>query len=388
MGSLFLFCVCSIKALSKHDELRNKGQIFRSKVLFPMKVLTVANRKGGVGKTTTVVQLALCFAKLKKRVLVIDLDPQGNATQLLITRTFIPEDATIGEVLTGRRQLSEVLLKSDLGLDIDVAPASDVIKTVEREIDRYPLRDFILRNALDSVDYDVVLIDTSPAADSNLVRNGLVASTHTLIPIEASLLSISGYVLALEDLDSLFRHLPKTDCPTLLGPFLTRYDSRESVSREAFEYLKEHVDERFTEARIFNSVIRTNTRLKSTVDIKDLKKSQKGYADHLSLATEILERIGGPEAEVKAPAKKPAAKKAPAKKSRAKKAPVKTEEQAVAEKKPARKTTRKSTASKKTTSTKRVTAARKTAKTRKSRTTRKSGTSRKKSKPSETCKAE
>lgn len=322
-----------------------------------MKVLTVANRKGGVGKTTTVVQLALCFAKMKKRVLVVDLDPQGNATQLLVTKTFIPDDATIGDVLTGQRDLKSVIVESDLGLEVHVAPASDSIKTVEREIDRNPMRDFLLRRALETVEYDIVLIDTSPAADSNLVRNGLVASTHTIIPIEAALLSISGYVLALEDLFSLFKHLPENQCPTLLGPFLTRFDSRESVSREAFDYLKEHVDERFPEAKIFNSVIRTNTKLKSTVDVKDLKKSQKGYADHLALGEEILGRMGV-ELSAAAPAKATTAKrrrKTPAKtrstKTRVKKArrTAKTKKTSSTRKTPTRaakaKTTRKTSSS-------------------------------------------
>lgn len=258
-----------------------------------MYVLTIANRKGGVGKTTTAVYLALSFAKLGKRTLLIDLDPQGNATQLLVQRTFIPEDATIGDVLSGDIPLlSDVIVTSDVSPNVDVAPASDRIKDVERQIDRSPFRDFLLHKALEGLDYDVVIIDTSPAADSNLVRNGLVASTHTLVPIEASLLAISGYVLALEDLDALFRFLPQNQRPAFLGPVLTRFDQRESVSNEAYEYLREHRDPRFPNASLLSSVIRTNTRLKNPIDPRELRRGQKSFDDHLALALELLERIG------------------------------------------------------------------------------------------------
>jgi chromosome partitioning protein len=258
-----------------------------------MKVISIVNRKGGVGKTTTAVYLALCLSKLAKRVLVVDLDPQGNATQLLIRKTFIPDDKTIGDVLTGDvSSLKEVVVASDVG-DLDVAPASDRIKEVERRIDRYPLRDFLLSHALESVDYDFVVIDTSPAADSNLVRNGIFASTHAMIPIEASLLSMSGYVLALEDLDTLFRHLPKGRQPKLLGPLLTRWDKRESVAIECFEYLTEHEDDRFPQSKLFQSVIRTNTRLKNVVDPTELKPRKRSYDDYMALALEVIGRVFG-----------------------------------------------------------------------------------------------
>jgi chromosome partitioning protein len=262
-----------------------------------MKVISIVNRKGGVGKTTTAVYLALCLTKLGKRVLVIDLDPQGNATQLLVRKTFIPDDKTIGDVLTGDVScLSDVIVKSDVG-ELDLAPASDRIKEVERRIDRYPLRDFLLSQALKKVDYDLVVIDTSPAADSNLVRNGIFASTHSIIPIEASLLSMSGYVLALEDLYTLFRHLPEDQRPKLLGPLLTRWDRRESVAIECFEYLTEHEDERFPKAKLFRTVIRTNTRLKNVVDKNELKPRKRSFDDHIAVAKEVLARIEGTHKE-------------------------------------------------------------------------------------------
>lgn len=268
-----------------------------------MQVISIVNRKGGVGKTTTAVYLSLCLAKLGKRVLTIDLDPQGNATQLLVRKTFIPDDKTIGDVLTGDVSgLKDVIVASDVG-ELDVAPASDRIKEVERRIDRYPLRDFLLSNALKEVDYDFVVIDTSPAADSNLVRNGIFASTHAIIPIEAALLSMSGYVLALEDLHTLFRHLPEDGQPKLLGPLLTRWDKRESVAVECFDYLTEHEDERFPTAKLFGTVIRTNTKLKNVVDSNELKPRKRSFDDHMALANEVIARITG-----KAPVKKTAKK--------------------------------------------------------------------------------
>lgn len=275
-----------------------------------MKVLTVANRKGGVGKTTTSVYLALCLARLGQRVLVIDLDPQGSATQLLVRRTFIPEDKTIGDVLTGDvSSLKEVIVASDAGLPLDVAPASDRIKDVERRIDRNPLRDFLLRRALVGLDYDYVVVDTSPSADSNLVRNGLVSSTHVIVPVESSLLAISGYVLALEDLDSLFRHLPEAERPIFLGPLLTRFDPREGVSGDAQEYLREHSDSRFAVARLFDAVIRTNTRLKSVIDKNEMRRGRKGWDDHMALAKELMSRVEESQTS------KPAVEKARVKKS-------------------------------------------------------------------------
>ncbi|MDF1660137.1 MAG: AAA family ATPase [Planctomycetota bacterium] len=280
-----------------------------------MQVISIVNRKGGVGKTTTAVYLSLCLAKLGKRVLTIDLDPQGNATQLLVRKTFIPDDKTIGDVLTGEVSgLKDVIVASDVG-ELDVAPASDRIKEVERRIDRYPLRDFLLSNALKEVDYDFVVIDTSPAADSNLVRNGIFASTHAIIPIEAALLSMSGYVLALEDLHTLFRHLPEDGQPVLLGPLLTRWDKRESVAVECFDYLTEHEDERFPTAKLFGTVIRTNTKLKNVVDPSELKPRKRSFDDHMALANEVISRITGvaPEKVAKKLAKK-RTRKAPAKK--------------------------------------------------------------------------
>lgn len=292
-----------------------------------MQVISIVNRKGGVGKTTTAVYLSLCLAKLGKRVLTIDLDPQGNATQLLVRKTFIPDDKTIGDVLTGDVSgLKDVIVASDVG-ELDVAPASDRIKEVERRIDRYPLRDFLLSNALKEVDYDFVVIDTSPAADSNLVRNGIFASTHAIIPIEAALLSMSGYVLALEDLHTLFRHLPENGQPQLLGPLLTRWDRRESVAVECFDYLTEHEDERFPTAKLFGTVIRTNTKLKNVVDPNELKPRKRSFDDHMALAKEVISRIfGEAPAEKAKPAKKTVkrARKAPAKKRATSKTTKKT----------------------------------------------------------------
>ena len=154
-----------------------------------MRIIAVANQKGGVGKTTTSINLGAYLAKMGHRVLIVDLDPQGNSSSgLAIAKNQLPK--TMYHVLVENAPASGVIART--GVDkLDVLPASSVLAAAELELSEMPQREYQLRKALGGLDYDFVLIDCPPSLGL-LTLNGLVAASYLLIPVQSEYYALEG----------------------------------------------------------------------------------------------------------------------------------------------------------------------------------------------------
>lgn len=202
-------------------------------------VITIANQKGGVGKTTTVVNVAAFLAAAQKRVLVIDYDPQANATTNFGIQTKKLE-ADIYHVMTGAKKLSRIILKTDIE-KLDIAPSSAGLGGFEKEYYGKNLRprESLLRKRIEEVKerYDFIIIDTPPALGA-LTMNALVAADSVIVPIQCEFFALEG----LSQLISTIKLLKENVNPHLrIRGFLpTMYSSQHNLSRQIFEELAQH----------------------------------------------------------------------------------------------------------------------------------------------------
>jgi chromosome partitioning protein len=257
------------------------------------KILAIANQKGGVGKTTTSVNLAACLAELGQRVLMIDLDPQGNATTGcgIVKREALP---TVYQILIGVATLEQARLKTEFGFDI--LPSNRELAGAEVELVGVDKREFRLRDVLRAADdlYDFVLIDCPPALNM-LTVNGLVAAQGVMIPMQCEYYALEG----LTDLVSTLRKIRANLNPSLEieGLLRTMFDPRSMLTQQVSGELESHFGD-----KVYRSIIPRNVRLAEAPSygkpVIAFDKTSKGAQAYLALASELLEKIAQPSPSV------------------------------------------------------------------------------------------
>ena len=250
------------------------------------RIIAVVNQKGGVGKTTTSVNLAASLAEQGKRVLLVDLDPQGNAT----TGSGVDKKTiarTVYQVLLGLGEVASIRTTSESG-KYDLLPANRELAGAEVELVELPNRDGRLKAALAVVegDYDFVLLDCPPSL-SLLTINGLVAAREVLIPMQCEYYALEG----LSDLVGTIKRVRSNLNPVLeIGGLLrTMFDPRNTLSQQVSAQLEQHFGD-----KVFKTLVPRNVRLAEApsygMPAVVWDRTSKGAQAYLALAAEILAR--------------------------------------------------------------------------------------------------
>jgi len=249
------------------------------------RILAVVNQKGGVGKTTTTVNLAAALAQAGKRVLLVDLDPQGNATMGsgVDKRTINP---SVYDVLLGSVAIGAARRKTNA--QYDLTPANRELAGAEVELVNLPSRETRLKDALNEVreQYDFILIDCPPALNL-LTVNGLCAAHAVMIPMQCEYYALEGLSDLVQTIKKVRSHLnPALEIEGLLR---TMYDPRNMLAQQVSEQLQQHFGD-----KVYRTVIPRNVRLAEApshgMPVLTLDRQSKGALAYLALAGEMLSK--------------------------------------------------------------------------------------------------
>lgn len=252
------------------------------------KVICVTNQKGGVGKTTTAVNLSYYLAKDKKRTLLIDFDPQGNATSGLgIDKNDSSIGVTMTEVLLGQAQLAQAIRPTKYK-KFDLAPARPELANAEVEITSQQRKFTRLRDAIRTIEvnYDYIIIDSPPSL-SLLTVNGMIASNYLLIPVQTEFYALEGVAQLLESMKLVMKQANPN--LRLLGVVATMYDKRTSLSPQVFAEIKKYFKQ-----LTFNTTIPRNVRVAEApshgIPVGAYDKFSKGAKAYKDFTKEVIER--------------------------------------------------------------------------------------------------
>ena len=250
-------------------------------------VIAIANQKGGVGKTTTAINLAASLAVLEKKVLIIDADPQANTTSGL---NFSPEDdqkRTLYEVMIGKLDITDALIQTEIA-NLHMIPSHINLVGAELELVDSPNRESALKDALAPIrdNYDYIVIDCSPSLGL-ITINSLTAADSVMIPVQPEFFALEGLGKLLNTI-RLVQAGPNKDL-TIEGFVVTMFDGRTKVHNQVLGDLREHFGD-----MVFNTIIQRNIRLSEApshgkpIILYDVMCN--GTSNYMNLAKEVLEK--------------------------------------------------------------------------------------------------
>ena len=252
------------------------------------RIIAIANQKGGVGKTTTSINLSSCIAAKGKKVLVVDIDPQGNTTSGYgIEKNDL--DNTIYELMLGDCSIEDCIIK-DVIENISILPSNVNLAAAEIELIGVDKKEYILKNEIDWIKdrYDYIIIDCPPSL-SLLTVNAMTTADSVLVPIQCEYYALEGLSQLIHTVNLVKERLnPNLE---MEGVVFTLYDSRTNLSAQVVENVKSHLNQ-----KVYRTVIPRNIRLAEEpsygqpINIYDPKSA--GAESYLALAEEVIDRKG------------------------------------------------------------------------------------------------
>ena len=250
------------------------------------RTIAIANQKGGVGKTTTAINLSACLAEKGKKVLAVDMDPQGNMTSGLGVDKDSVENA-IYNLIIGEAKMEEVLIK-DVLENLDIIPTNIDLSGAEIELLDVEEKEYIVRNEIDKIkdNYDFIIIDCPPSL-SMLTINAMTTADSVLVPIQCEYYALEGLSQLIHTVELVRDRLnPKL---TIEGVVFTMYDARTNLSLQVVENVKDNLEQ-----TIYKTIIPRNIRLAEApsygIPINKYDPKSAGAESYLRLADEVIDK--------------------------------------------------------------------------------------------------